>query len=128
MRFPARALFEVLDLEVAQQVKQPTTSDHSSGQKQSCAYWLCLRKSRANRASKPDLAEISKGRLWLSLLQCTYYVAIWVHQVKRGWEGERERPLGCFCLSHEKSSTVLSPSLNVFKFLIWLVLSNCLMG
>lgn len=40
---------------------------------------------------------------------------------------ERERRLGCFFLSHEKPSTVLSPSLNVFKFLIRLVLSNCLM-
>lgn len=66
------------------------TSDHSGGQKHSYACWLCLKKSRANRASKPDLAEISKGRLWLSLLQCTYYVAIWVHKGKIVWEGDKD--------------------------------------
>lgn len=123
-RFAARALLGVWDLEVAQQVKHPTWLQFTAVVKSRSVRAGCAWGNPEQTANKPDLAKTSKGRLWLSLLQCTYCGAIWVHQVE-GWEGEASwmllaEPWGIFHL--------LPPSLNISKFLIWLILSNCSMG
>lgn len=127
MRFPARALFEAWGLEVAQQEKHPTWLQITAVVRIRAVHTGCAWENpeQTERASQTLLRSAKGG------CGSVFYSALitWPSgYTKRGLEGDRQRRLGCFCISHEKSSTVLSHSLNVFTFLTWLVLSDCLMG
>lgn len=75
-------------------------SVHSSGQKQSCACWMCLRKSRTNsKQARPCWAQQREA-----VAQPFTVHFLWGN-LGASRTAEREKLLKCFWPIHEKSST-----------------------